>query len=418
MWESRVARLATVLAALFVVVSVIHYTRAELRYAIELGDNPSDILCKYSEANGIRAGEYYADHGFTSNFGLAEIAYGHSFEFTGGKHDANMCPRTDTCVYLHTPPGAELLTGVATRLAGKGHIARFRILPIFLASTALAFFAWAMLSAAGAVRAACVMATFHVVPMLSTSMHALCFVNYESALLEAQIGVLLLCFFCKASLRICVPVLFVLGFLSGCMSYDYAVHVAFVALCVWLLRGDLRSHARAVVVCTVASCAGYGIACALHLYQVAAFLGSWHAMLDDYFARAAARMGGHIELGAGRTLSSGELLRVYVTKLIDQPQFFRGSYLDASGFVLASLLVRGLPSIRVGNATYRWQPQRGLKWSFVVAFLIPLVWIVVMRQHSSAHIFYLPRNFGPTFLLGALAFTLAFRREAPAPTVA
>jgi hypothetical protein len=413
MWESRIARLATLLAALFVIVSVVHYARAEVRYAVQLGDNPSEVVCKYSEANGVRAGAYYAQHGFTSNFGLPDIAYGHSLEWIGGKHDQHMCSSTETCIYLHTPPGAELLTGVATKLAGEGHIARFRILPLFIACTALAFLAWAMIAAVGPFRAACVMATFPMVPMMTSSMHTLCFVNYEAALVEAELGVLLLCFFCKTSWRIGAPALFVLGFFSGCISYDYAAHVALVPVCVWLLRGDLRAHLRVVLVCTAASCAGYAVACALHFYQVASFLGSWHAMLSDYVARANARMGGHVEAAAGRTMGPGELLRVYLTKLLDQPQFFRGNYLRTCGVVLAALYVRGLPPLRVGDARYLWEPQRALRWSFVLAFLIPLMWIVVMRQHSSAHVFYLPRNFGVTFILGALAFTLAFRRETP-----
>jgi hypothetical protein len=403
---------AALLALLFVVLSVAYYAGEQIRYSVRHGDDVSDVLCTYSEANDVRAGECYVDHGFTSNYGLADIAYGHAMEHLGSKHDPKMCALTDTCVYLHTPPGTELLTGVATRLFGKGHIARFRAVPLTLATLALAFLAFSAVVTVGAVRAAFVLATFHFVPMITAGMHSLCFVNYELALLEVELGVLLLCFFRGSRLKTCGPALFVVGFFSGWISFDYAVHVALLATCVWLLRGELRAHARLLLWCTAASCAGYLLACGLHLYQVATFLGSWKDMWEDYTTRGLARLNGRIERRV-TTLSAAELLRLYLTKLVNQPQFFRGNYVLASMLTFVALLVPQKDPLRLRRARLEWAPAPSLKWSFVVAFVIPLVWIVVVRQHASAHTFYVPRNFAVTFLVGALALALGVRSSPP-----
>jgi peptidoglycan/LPS O-acetylase OafA/YrhL len=59
-----------------------------------------------------------------------------------------------------------------------------------------------------------------------------------------------------------------------------------------------------------------------------------------------------------------------------------------------------------------------LKWAVLVAFVIPYFWIVLMRQHASVHVFYLPRNWIVTFIVGALALALSVQRRPLAPQVA
>ncbi len=402
-------RLARLLAHVFVVFLVLFYVAKQVHVAVSRGDALS-THATYSEANDIRSGEAYVHFGFTSNCGLADIAYGTAFDRIGSKHDHNMCSSSDSCVYLHTPPGSELLAGVATRLFGAGHVARFRIVPLTIASLALAFLAWAMVRGVGPFRAAFVLWTFQLVPMITASMHNLTFINYELALFEAQLGVLILCLFERARVRSCLVALFALGFFSGWVSFDYLAHVSLIALAVGLLTGSFGRHNKTVLWCTLASCSGYALACTLHLLQVAAFLGSIQAMLDDYVQRGMARMSGQVE-GSVRAIGASKLLWLYWSELLKQHQFFRGNFLLTLGLTLGALLVR-TRAFRFGDDSFRWAPARSLALAVLVAFVIPNLWIVVMRQHATAHVFYLPRNFIVTFLVGALALSLALKHEA------
>jgi hypothetical protein len=391
---------------------VVFYTSSQVRVARSLGDELSDHG-RYSEANGIRAAEGYFDNGFSSNYGLPDIAYGNAYAQVGGKRDRNMCGSPARCVYLHTAPGAELFAGLATRIFGKGHTGRYRVVPLVLAFASLAFLSWAMARAVGPLRAAFVLATFAAVPMATASMHNLCFLNYELLFFECEIGVLLLCFFRDTRLRVALPALFVLGFLSSWMSFDYVAHVCLGSVVVWLLRGNLRRYQRTMILTATASSAGYFVGCALHLLQVAAFLGSYHAMVADYLQRGMARMNGHVESGVNLLTAEALVVR-YGSTLVGPPSFFLGNYALTTTLVFGALLVRLSPpalfSRFVPFVLLAWKPRDSLKWSFLVAILIPYVWIALMRQHATAHQFYVPRNFIVTFLFGALAVAVAVQR--------
>ena len=58
-------------------------------------------------------------------------------------------------------------------------------------------------------------------------------------------------------MRVALPALFMLGFLSGWVSFDYLAHVCFVAVPVWLLNADLKKHTRTMLFCIAASSVGF-----------------------------------------------------------------------------------------------------------------------------------------------------------------
>jgi hypothetical protein len=118
-------------------------------------------------------------------------------------------------------------------------------------------------------------------------------------------------------------------------------------------------------------------------------------------------------------MGAWELVVLYTTKLVGPPSFYLGNYLWTSVVTLVALCFpTQLPPVRIRGASYAWRPAPSLKWAFLVAFVIPYFWIVLMRQHASVHVFYLPRNWIVTFIVGALALALSVQRRPLAPQVA
>src|SRR5512140_3783232 len=66
---------SAVVALTIVVWAVVYFTAGQIGYAIAKGTALTDFFDAYSEANGIRAGEGYADRGFRFNYGLPDVSY-------------------------------------------------------------------------------------------------------------------------------------------------------------------------------------------------------------------------------------------------------------------------------------------------------------------------------------------------------
>jgi hypothetical protein len=388
--------------------AIFYFTAGQIGYALQRGENVTEIIDSYSEANGIRAGESYADRGFTSNDGLPDIGYGNSFDNVGGKHDRNLCPSLP-CVYLHYPPGPDLVIGAMTKMCGKGNISCLRIAPIFTGFACFVLFAWAAAWSMGIQRTAFVFGTFYFAPMISNGMHNLHYHSYVVSLLFVYAGLLLVAFLRPPKdIRLVLGGLFTVGFLYGWCSFDYAFHIALLPLPFWLMAADWRAVWRKYILATVAAGLGYTLANVIHLVQVRLFLGSWDAVFADFGARAALRLNGHLE--ASVTLQPAmRLLFIYWTRLLMEPHFLGFSFLGTCAATMALLLPRRdvVLSRRWGVA---WAPLRTFKWAFVAAFLIPDLWLLVMREHGSVHGHFLPRNFIVTYVTGAILLALSFKK--------
>jgi hypothetical protein len=399
-----------VVAFAVVVWALVYFPAGQIAYALQRGNNLTEMFDSYSEAGTIRAGEGYADHGFLYDYGLPDVGYGNAFEGQGGKHDPNLCP-TLPCVYLHEPTGTELIIGAMTKMCGKGNVSCLRIAPITIGFLSLLFLAWAATRAMGIQRTAFVFGTFYFVPMVTNGMHNLHYHSHVTALIFVYSGFLLLAFVGPLKdekwvmAGVCAS-----GFLYGCFAFDYAFHVALLPIAFWLMGEDVRKNVRKVFIAMCLACGGYLFALLLHFIQVRLFLGSWSALIADFTARAAMRMSGHLE-ATNPVQPPLRLLLIYWTRLMLEPQFLGYSFLGTSAATMALLMApRDVVMVRRWNLT--WAPRPAFKWAFLTAWLIPDVWLMFMRQHASVHGHFLPRNFIVTFTTGAILLALSVRRTA------
>jgi hypothetical protein len=415
--RGKAGSIGAVLAAALLVWSVFSFSVDQLKYAQKRGNQLTELFDSYSEANGIRAGEGYADNGFSSNKGLPEVGYGHAFEYQGGKHDRNLCDTPEHCVYLHYPPGPDLVLGAMTKMCGKNEVACLRFAPLSVGFVCLAFFAWAAAAALGVRRAALVVYSFAFAPMLTNAMHYLHYHSYVTSLLFAELGVLLVALLApKRPTWVYAAWLGVIGFAFGWCSFDYAFHVALAALPVWLMTPEPRASWRRAALFTAAACAGYFVANVLHFWQVAEYLGSARAAYDDFAHRAAARTHGQIGgLGAEPLL---KVLLSYWTILLAEPHFLGFNFLAASAAVTVLLLPKAPLRFTAFGHKLAWAPRPGFKWAFWGAFGISNAWLVVMRQHATIHGHFLPRNFAISYVVGALVLAASLRSDEDVADVA
>ena len=409
----RIARLAqkrsliTWLASVVVTWAVLWFSFGQIGYAIIRGNKLTELFDSYSEANGIRAGEGYADHGLTYNKGLPDVSYGNAFETVGGKHDKNLCPNLP-CVYLHYPPGPDLVIGAMTQMCGKGEIACLRTAPLVVGILSLVFFAWAVARTMGIVRCAFVMGTFYFSPMITNAMHYLHYHSYVTSFLLVHTGLLLFAFVKPAKNQSLVLAgIFGVGFVQGCCSFDYSFHVALLAVPIWLLAASPKEASRTFVYCTLAAVVGYALANVLHFYQVKLYLGSWSAMYQDFAARASLRAGGEVEAGVA-IQGPVRVLLTYWTLLLPQAHFLGFNFTAVCGAAFAALLAKW--EVKCENATIAWRPLPAFKWAFLAGFIIPTLWLLMMRQHAAVHGHFLPRNFVVTCVIGAVVLAASLRR--------
>jgi hypothetical protein len=129
----------------------------------------------------------------------------------------------------------------------------------------------------------------------------------------------------------------------------------------------------------------------------------------------AMRMSGHLE-AANPVQPRMRLLLTYWTRLLSEQHFFGGlSFLGVSAMTMALLLSpREVPVAPRWGVS--WAPRPGFKWAFAVAWVIPDMWLLFMRQHASVHGHFLPRNFAVTWVTGAILLALSFhKREVAGP---
>ncbi len=410
------SRIGSLIATVVVVFWVAYFPLEQANYSLRRGNQLSEFFDSYSEANTIRAGEGFLDHGLTYNKGLPDLAYGNAFEGQGGKHDPHLCANPAQCVYLHAPPGPELAAGVATKMCGRGEISCFRTLPILIQFLSLAFFAWAAARALGVTRAAFVLSTFHFVPMITNGANNL-YHGYTASILLVHLGVLLLALVKPVrSVRFYAIALGVVGFFYGWFSYDIVFHVMFAAFAIALLTRDWGANRNSTLIYAGAAFGGFLFAGLLHFIQVADYLGGVAAAYEDFARRAASRAGVGKQIEPLPDIGRFHIFMSYTTLFLKEPQNYGGQYLAACAATLTALLPRKPIGFRLFGQELEWAPSRTAKWGFLVAFVIPLFWIMVMRQHAAVHGHFLPRNFIITFVVGALLLASSLRRKSAEPS--
>jgi hypothetical protein len=360
--------------------------------AYTLNNDLTDTGDAYSEANDVRAAEGYAVMGLTSNYGLADAAFGTQYEGLGGKHDPLLCKSAQRCVYLHYPPGPELALGAMTILFGKGRLFVYRLLPITLGLVSLLALGAGLFKAFGAVRAAAVMWLMGGVPMTGNMMHVVALHQYAVSFFLLELAILLYTLSQPVTRRWHLIALGLAAFLEGWTAFDYVFLVTLAPLAVFLAFKSIRNPVsrRRLMILILTAGGAYALANVLHFLQVAAFLGGIRDAFWNFVAAGQNRTAGPTWVHPPISGALG-LLTYYWVNLLPKKEFYDGNFIALVAVVI-TLLWPKRTSVTLGRwGSLVWTSS----WSQLASFLLMLAlcsgWIIVMQQHASIHGHFLPR---------------------------
>jgi hypothetical protein len=382
--------------------------------AYSLGNDLSDIADAYSEANVIKAAENYAVNGFLSNKGLAELSYGTQFDNRGGKYDKEICATPVHCVYTHYPPGAELLTGLLTKIFGVGRVLLFRAVPLSVGLFGLVFLAWALTRTIGLVRAAFVLAAFSTVPMATNMMHGLHQQGYQMSLMYVQFGLGMLVFREGLTRRRIVAMAF-LGFIQGCVSFDWFFLTSLCTVPAWLMTPDWRTKPRMRQAAALVLAAGGGFAFAhfLHFLQVSWYLGGLKEALADLGHAAKHRSGDDAWPTLPVPGRFGVIL-YYWFGLLQEKKYLDFSFLTFVAGTLALVFPKPRFEVPLAGKKLARVVTSSSSIAFLSAIVVCSLWIVIMRAHAQVHGHFIPRHYCLTILVGLVLIARTLGWSPPA----
>ncbi len=402
------------LAWMVIAWAIASLTVAQVTYAFERGNDLSEYADAHSESNEVRAGQGFAERGFTSNGGLADIDFGDQFPHNGGKIDKHLCPETFVmCVYFHNPPGSEWIMGVLTKIFGVGKIPLYRLFYIALGTVAMCVLAGAIAAALDPVRAAMAMVFLHGVPMFSNMMHGLFHsTGFSMLLFEYALSVHV---FRKprALSRGAVVTFGLLGFLQGWLTFEHVFLVTFAPLVLALLfvsLGDAKERRR-VLFCVLAAGGGFALAHALHFVQIAHYLGGVKAMIAHFKGVADARSGSTEYYNWDKFAFPGRIgvvAWVYLT-IFANKYYYDGSFVTFLATVIA-VCAWGRPLLMPVGDRLRLHMAggRGPLLAILASLAVSSAWLVLMPAHASIHPHFIPRLLFLALFTGTLAFLKTF----------
>ena len=265
--QARLIITGSAVLILFIQVGLLLYIRNGLVPGF-MGD-------RYTEANVVRAADYFTQNGFGKTVGLPNVLWSDRFSYEGTKGMPGTMD-TDNGVYLHYPPLPDLIAGVMARLVGMNSIWIWRLPCIVLNAIAMIILVRMLIRVMGLDRAAILIAAPALTPMIWTFMNGLHFQGYASALWLVQFAVLLHAYWIRNKLAAAdVAVLALLGFGQGWLSFDFVFVVVLLALPLWLMRraeGVVLGR-RSLWIAVLAPLAGFALSHLMHLAQVIVYFG-------------------------------------------------------------------------------------------------------------------------------------------------
>jgi hypothetical protein len=398
-WLRRVPLLAAALLAL-----------VQLRIIRDVGDGLVSFAVgdPFGEADALRSAEYYTTNGLTSNAGLPNILAGTRYPDAGWKAGlaldrTSADARADYValtngVYTRYPPLPNLVLGVLERMFGF-RPQLFRLMPATAMVAAFYLFAAALAGTLGAARGALGIALCLALPMTMQYGVALHYQGYAHAVLLAYLALTLSANVHRWSAARSLSLAFIIGLIQGALSFEYVFLLAAVPLLVHLALGE--SAWQRTLGIAAAAVAGFGLAHAAHLWQVASFHGSLSAAIADLAGRARFRAQADGALAAGG-VQSAVVVRYAREFLAPESRHFGG---------IALLVLLGA-LLRVARGWWLDRPRalRALG-AILIALLSAHAWMIVMPQHALTHKHILPRLYFVPFVI-AMIVTLG----APART--
>ncbi len=334
-----------------------------------------------TEGMTIFAGTHYLEHGFFENYLLPT--------YPPFGHDPSGKPRTEPFVYNHYLAGPDIIMALVLKVFGRDNMWMDRLVPHTLTVVAMAVLCAEFAVFSGASLMGLILLGLLLIPRSlvawSICMYGHSYVMAFYLLLIA--GILGLVNRSKAPARKAARNAWVLGIFVGFMQMAFDLDwepLTFVsaASTIVLLPQLQWKQGRRVLLGLVV---GGTVALCYQLFISSLYYGSFmwvvENMRDWIFFRAGAV---HIE---GQTMGDLRLSRILQEY---NRQCYGATGLTAFNLMAlsAAFLVMGLLGRVKTVATF----GRGL-WSVLLAYLAAAIWNIFMRQHSVAHIHYLPRHY-------------------------
>jgi hypothetical protein len=364
---------------------------SQFLYVLQLKNDLTVILDPFSEANSIRAGENYVDHGFFSNSGLPMHAYGGQFPYDGFAAPMALTDpdiKFQTQAYTHYPQGPDVIEGGLALVLGKARIGLHRLFPILVSALAMAFFGYSLMRRLGPPVGVAAFAACAAVPMFSNMMHHLHFLSYTLALLLVEFGALLHLFSTEGrERRRWLALLGLTAYFQGWMSFDYCFVVIFapavLAYLDWPGKGARKVKDVLLAVFIAGAC--FTLAHVTHFMQVVHYYGSFQVALDDFRGSAKYRSAAAQPLMA----QLRELITQHGSVLFVQTnKYFEITFGATLGVALAVFAVVCVLRRQGGADSFLVRNVPGVLFAAIACGL----WLIVMRAHALIHWHVLPRH--------------------------
>lgn len=348
----------------------------EIVVATYIGNKPSPITDGYSERNTINGVAHWQKIGITTNAGLPDhCAY-------------KIIPREtaeSSCVYTHYPPGPDYLIWIYQFFTGGSlDIRLLRVFPILINFLCAWFFIISIIQSFESRRAFCLGLMLSLVPMFSNFWHGLHYQGYALSLFLVQISLYLRNKNNLLSFHFLL-MSFLLSFLQGWLSFDFAFIASFILTPFLILNKHTFKEWFLITLCNGL---GFSVAFFLHFYQVVLYFGNAQEAIADFTNSAVYR---------AKNSGTDPLTRPGLEKLhlfTNLKDFLwriagRGKYLSINlinfiWIILGLMFIRKI-EFKKSRFVFLFNIDKFDIFALASAIFISGLWGMVMKQHSFIH---------------------------------
>jgi len=299
---------------------------------------------------------------------------------------------------------------VLEKIIGFQHLWAWRIVPVLFGLIATAYAFFGLRQVLGPLRSGVMTLLLSIVPMVVSHMHGLHFEGYAHAALLFELVLITRIFFSNDSpSKASLVGVFVLAFVQGLLSFEYAFVVVGAAIPLALLAraNNHRVGASLTVLVVVLSGAGFTTAHILHFFQVADFYGSISMALQDYSGRALYRIVGNDRTPYANYPYLMQVARnflIYAALLWFSHDHF-GPLLPLAS-IAAGLQRTPSEQVSVSDGLLKKSlsliSDRKVLVALVTSYAISAVWLVIMPSHARIHLHITPQIFFLSYFTAVL----------------
>lgn len=362
----------------------------ELIVVISLNGQPSHTADGYSEANTTRGAMYFADHGFSEYSGLGDLCYTDMFPDTGFAGEA--MDRGEKCtkyIYTHYPNGSEYLATPLIALFGP-NMFLVRLQPILFNFLVAVFFFTVLFTYFDPKKALVLSVILLFPPMFHNYWHGLHHQGYALSLTLLQLGTVFMFWSRKNfSKYIFYFVLFLLGFIHGWMTFDYAFIATFFSLPLFFFfKEEFKLSWWDVIWVTFWSGIGFSVAHGLHFLQVVGYYGSYQDAYNDLFKSAQFRFNNHGQesgkIERMKQLNPFSVAKDFLWRVAGRGKYTAVNLINYVWIVLGLKLVKRI-DFNFKGMKFNFDIKKNDVFAVITAVFVASLWSLVMRQHAFIH---------------------------------